>query len=62
MPTKEDRQRQQPLSAPSERAWAGRAEECSTSLLNIYYKVGQEEQEVEVARGNKGRPRRLKQN
>lgn len=62
MPTKEDRQRQQPLSAPSERAWAGRAEECSISLLNIYYKIGQEEQEVEVARGNKGRPRRLKQN
>lgn len=63
MPTKEDRHKDSSLSQhPVRGPGLEEAEEYSISLLNIYYKIGQEEQEVEMARGNKGRARRLKQN
>lgn len=61
-PTKEDRHKDSSLSQhPVRGPGLEEAEECSISLLNIYYKIGQEEQEVEMARGNKGRASTRKQ-
>lgn len=63
MPTKEDRHKDSSLSPhPVRGPGLEEAEECSIFLLNIYYKIGQEEQEVKMARGKKGRARTLKQN
>lgn len=61
-PTKEDRHKDSSLSQhPVRGPGLEEAEECSISLLSIYYKIGQEEQEVEMARGNKGRASTRKQ-